>query len=452
MSIEQEKYDVAVIGSGIGGLGAGALAARAGYKTLVVEGLDRLGGRMSTVEYQGFKLPTGAIAIHRGDQVDDIFKHAGVTVELADVPPLYYRLAGNDFPMPAKGSISTMLDLVAKLDIDRTKLVTGLMRAGATEKIMGAFRRGIKEPEKETMTFKDWLLQYTDNELAHDIFDCISCALLGCHTFEVSSAGMFAWFVTMGGARHVGVAPQGNIRNMEKLAEVVRKNGDVWTRCPATGITVSGGTANGIVVQREGNEVKVSAKTVISNARPERTVKLAGETNFDEGYLRMLRMRIRPHPCIIVFVASDIPLWPEEGSAAILMLTGSRRIKSFVPISTIAPQLAPPGQHLMFGLGSPVSSETRVNVEEETRQAMLDLEEQLPRFKEHGKVLMIDVRNIDHQFPDVVTRPGMTIPPETPVKNLYNVGDAILAPGLAGTTGAADSALRVVEMVKKRLK
>ena len=450
--MEQQKFDVAVIGSGIGGLGAGALLAHSGYKTLVVEGLDRLGGRMSTIEYQAFKLPTGAIAIHRGDQVDDIFKHVGVPVELLDVPPLYYRLKGKDFAMPAKGSISTMLDLVGKLDVDRTKLVTGLMRAGATEKIMGAFRKGIKEPEKEQMSFKDWLLQYTDNELAHDIFDCISCALLGCHTFEVTAAGMFAWFVKMGGARDVGVAPHGNIRNMEKLAEVVKKNGAVWTNCPATGITVSGGAAAGIIVQKDGKEVRVAAKMVISNARPERTVKLAGESNFDEGYLRLLRLRIRPHPCILTFVASDIPLWPEEGSAAILMLTGTRRIKSFVPISIIAPQLAPPGQHLMFGLGSPVSSEKRVNVEEETRQTMLDLEEQLPRFKEHGKVLMIDVRNIDHQFPDVVTRPGAGLPPETPVKNLYNVGDAILAPGLVGTTGAADSALRVVEIVKKKLK
>lgn len=450
--MQQNKYDVTVIGSGIGGLSAGALLAHAGYKTLVVEGLDRLGGRMSTIELEGFKLPTGAIAIHRGDQVDDVFKRVGAEVELVDVPPLYYRLRGKDYAMPAKGSISTMLDLVSKLDVDRTKLVTGLMKAGATEKIMGAFRKGIKEPEKETMTFKDWLLQYTDNELAHEIFDTIATALLGCHIYEVSASGMFSWFVTMGGSRHVGVAPRGNIVNMEKLANVVRKNGDVWINCPAKAIMVSGGAVTGIVVAREEKEVTIASKVVISNARPERTVRLAGESNFDDGYLRLLRLRIRPHPCILCFVASDVPLWPEDGSAAISMLTGARRMRSFVPLSSIAPQLAPPGQHLMFGLASPLTSETRINVEEEARQVTLDLEEQLPRFKEHGRILMVDVRNIDHQFTDCVTRPGLGLPPETPVKNLYNVGDAILAPGLVGTTGAADSALRVLEIVKKRLK
>ena len=43
--MQQEKYDVVVIGSGIGGLGAGSLLADRGYKTLVIEKLARVGGR-----------------------------------------------------------------------------------------------------------------------------------------------------------------------------------------------------------------------------------------------------------------------------------------------------------------------------------------------------------------------------------------------------------------------
>lgn len=57
--MQQEKYDVVVVGSGIGGLGAGALLAHGGYNTLVVEKMSRIGGRCSTEEYEGFKLPTG---------------------------------------------------------------------------------------------------------------------------------------------------------------------------------------------------------------------------------------------------------------------------------------------------------------------------------------------------------------------------------------------------------
>ena len=75
--MQQWNYDVVVIGSGIGGLGAAALLADKGYKILVVERINRLGGRMSTDEFEGFKLPTGALAIHRGDEVEAGYRGAG---------------------------------------------------------------------------------------------------------------------------------------------------------------------------------------------------------------------------------------------------------------------------------------------------------------------------------------------------------------------------------------
>ncbi|MBU2609017.1 MAG: FAD-dependent oxidoreductase, partial [Chloroflexi bacterium] len=86
--MEQLKYDVAVIGSGIGGLGAGAILAHQGHKVLVVEKLARVGGRFSTNEVEGFKLPTGAMAVHRGGPGDEIFKRLGLEVDLVPVPPL----------------------------------------------------------------------------------------------------------------------------------------------------------------------------------------------------------------------------------------------------------------------------------------------------------------------------------------------------------------------------
>ncbi len=58
-----DKYEVVVAGAGVGGLCSAALLAHYGYKVLLVEALERLGGRLSTVDQEGFKTPTGAVAL-----------------------------------------------------------------------------------------------------------------------------------------------------------------------------------------------------------------------------------------------------------------------------------------------------------------------------------------------------------------------------------------------------
>ena len=90
--------------------------------------------------------------------------------------------------------------------------------------------------------------------------------------------------------------------------------------------------------------------------------------------------------------------------------------------------------------------------EEEMRQIALDLQEQLPRFEKHGRVLKMVPKDIDDDLPEVRTRAGFGIPPETSVKNLYNVGDAIVSASAGGTTGAVEFARLAVEMITKRVK
>jgi len=450
--MQPEEYDVAVVGSGIGGLCAGALLAHRGYKTLVVDKRSFIGGTFSTQEYEGFKLPVGAVMIHEGAGMDETFRDAGTDLELIMVPKLFWRFEGKDYEMPAKGSIAVMFNIINKLEVERVKLVGGLAKAVASEKIKQALVRGYREPEKETITFRDWLLQYTDNELAHNIFDSIINGLLGGHSYEMPASALFSWFLKMGGAREVGLAPHGPSVEMDKLAKVIRTNGDVWTNCPATRIVVERGRAKGIVVQKDGSEVEIASQVVISNTGSKATVGLAGEENFDDGYLRMTRLRHRPVPIIAAYVASDRPLWPENGDPAILMLTGTRRIRCIVPLSNISPELAPPGQHLLFAVGGPPSSFAPMDKEEEARQTSLDLKEQVPGLEKHGRILKIDPRDINDELLYGWAPVGFTMPVETPVKNLYNVGDGMSPFGLIGTTGAVGSARQVAEMVRKLLK
>ncbi len=452
--MQKEKYDVVVLGAGIGGLGVAALLARSGYKTLVVEKRDFVGGRFSSYEYEGFTLPTGAVTIHYKDtETEQIFNETGAKLDLIDVPVLYYRIEGKDYEMPAKGALGMGLDIISKLEEDKAKLLGGFAKAMSKEKILGAFRLGTKEPEKERgITFKDWLLQYTDSELAHGIFDTIVGTLAAAHSYEISASAVFSFFVAMKGFREVAIPPRGNRVNMESLAEVVKTNGDVWISCPAKRILVERGTAKGIVVEKDSQEIEVDGQVIISNLGPKATVALAGPDNFNEDYLKDTRMKLKPKSVTMVFAASDRPLWPESGEAAILMIVGARRITSTIPLSSVSPQLAPPGQHLLFAFGSPVSCEVHMDKEVEQDQILRDLKEQFPLFEKHGRILKFDSRDIDDDLPEMRARVGEGMSVETPVKNLYNVGDACPTMGYTGSNAAAETAIRVSKIVKKQYK
>ena len=109
----KEKCDVVVLGGGIGGLGVGALLASRGYKVLVAEKRDFVGGRFSSYEQEGFTLPTGAVTVHYKDtETEELFKETGAELDLVDAPRLFYRIAGKDHEMPPKGAIGVGLDII----------------------------------------------------------------------------------------------------------------------------------------------------------------------------------------------------------------------------------------------------------------------------------------------------------------------------------------------------
>ena len=99
-----EKYDVVVIGSGMGGLSAGALLAHSGYKVLMVEKDDKVGGRFSTKMVEGFKLPTCSLLIETGGSIEKVFKEVGADFDLVGAP-LSYWIDGQYYLLPTKGRV-----------------------------------------------------------------------------------------------------------------------------------------------------------------------------------------------------------------------------------------------------------------------------------------------------------------------------------------------------------
>jgi all-trans-retinol 13,14-reductase len=93
------KYDVIVIGAGLGGLTAGAKLAKEGRKVLVLEQHDRPGGCATTFKRRDFTMEVGLHemdGLHARDIKHRIFDDLGITgkVEFLKVPEFYRFLNG----------------------------------------------------------------------------------------------------------------------------------------------------------------------------------------------------------------------------------------------------------------------------------------------------------------------------------------------------------------------
>jgi phytoene dehydrogenase-like protein len=422
-------YDAIVIGAGAGGLFSAARLAHRGYRTLLVERLDKVGGRASTTDIDGFKVNDGAIVIEVGGITQQTCEEVGAAFEIREPkPPILYRVGGKDVDVTGGG----WGFLLSKLTRQGAKLVKGL----------GAARNDSGLPEEELST-ADWVRSYTKNEGVQGVFRNMCASVFAVSSEDLPARVFLTYFTRKSAFKRFGFHPDGTIGLWNALADAFgRHGGTLWLSAPARSILVEDTRVGGVVVEQDGVEVTVTAPVVVSDLGPFATLDLVGREHLPSEYVDLVRSRNRPSSMITVNFASRERLVEVPG---MLSFAKSRRLAYVANFTDICPEMAPPGWHLYVGTAVPEPATGDFDEQAETELLLADLREQIPGFAEKARILSTTITR--DGWPPQRAVAGFDLPHTTPLAGLWNVGDAVKEYANGGTTACAETAQLVVEEI-----
>ncbi|MFC1944822.1 phytoene desaturase family protein [Chloroflexota bacterium] len=436
--MEKKIVDVAVIGSGIGGLCLAARLSHAGYKTIVLERMPLIGGRFPFVDYKGYRIPLGALTLYYGERDPAILTLRDVgdetDFEMRSMPPPDWRIGGKDHRMPGKGMLWHLIALTSRDKAEEQRVVDAVRRA---------FRWKVPS---DSISFDEWLRGLTDNRGIWSIFQAWCVQIVGMNLWECTAGDLVRCFINFAGAQQL--IPKGGLTSIvDALARAIReKGGEILTSVEAESIAIKDGMARGVKASGHDLELDIEAQVVVSNAGPRKTVELAGPDNFDRGYLEDLK-EIRPLPGFWFMVSSNGPLYEWPGG---LYAPESRRWQLCVDYTLRCPELAPGGKNWMGFYQAPGNG-LLYDPMKEYKLFMDDLADLFPDYKKLGAEVLL-ARHFTSEWPCVRSWPSHDRHQKTPVENLYNVGDAVNPPEWMAGSGAAMTAKLVAEDIKARIK
>ncbi|GAB3385472.1 NAD(P)/FAD-dependent oxidoreductase [Amycolatopsis echigonensis] len=429
--MSNHDYDALVIGAGAGGLFTAARLTHLGYRTLVVERLDQVGGRASTRDIDGFKVNNGAIVIEVDGITQQTFEEVGAKFDVRrPSPPILYRIGGKDIDVTGGG----WGFLLSKLTKQGAKLVSGL----------GAARKDDGLPEDQ-MTTAEWVSKYTKNESVHGIFRNMCGSVFAVGSEDLPAKVFLTYFTRRSAFKKFGFCPEGTVGVWNSLAEnITAGGGDIWMSSSVRSLTVSEGRVTGAVIERGGESVEVTTRIAVSDTGPAATVGLVGADNLPDDYRDEVRRGDRPTAMITVNFASRERLVDAPG---MLSFAKTRRLCYVANFTDVCPEMAPEGWHLYAGTSVPKPSVGDFDEAAETELLLADLRDEIAGF---GSARILSTVVTRDDWPPQRAVAGFDLPHTTPIPNLWNVGDGVKEYGNGGTTACAETAKLVVEQIAQQ--
>ncbi|MBP2367633.1 phytoene desaturase family protein [Pseudonocardia parietis] len=430
-SVQPEStFDALVVGAGAGGLFAAARLAHAGYRTLVVERLDKVGGRASTTDIDGFKVNDGAIVIEVGGITEETFAEVGAEfdVRTPEVPVLY-RVGGKDLDV-TRGGWGMLLSTLTR---QGAKLVSGI----------GAARKDDDALPGSELSTAEWVARYSKNDAVQGVFRNMCASVFAVGSEELPARVFLTYFTRKSAFKRFGFCPDGTIGLWQSLAETVTaRGGEVWLSSEVEKLHVADGRVTGATIRRDGTAVEIGCRVAVSNTGPAGTVALVGADALPADYRDQVRAKDRPCSMLAVNFASRERLVDVPG---MLLFSKTERLCYVANFTDTCPEMAPPGWNLYVGASVPKPSVGDFDEEREVALLKKDLGEHVPGF-DAARVLSVAVMR--DGWPPQRAVAGYDLQPDTPIANLWNVGDGVKEYANGGTTACAETAALVVDRIK----
>jgi phytoene desaturase len=417
-SAAPDRFDAVIIGAGAGGLSAAARLVAAGRKVLVAERLDRVGGRASSEQIEGFTVNIGAIAIERGGVFEETFDLIGVPLDIREPSPATVFYIDGKVINVAKGGWGMLLGTFTK------------QAAKIGAKFADA-RSGGELPE-EKMTTKQWLEQYTSNETVHALFRNLCAAIFAVNAEELPARAFLTYFAIKGAFKRFGFCPRGTVGLWNDLAGGIRsKGGEIWTGAFVAGMHTQDGRVTALDIVRNGVSQRVEAGVVISNIGPSATVALSGAEAFGADYVEKARTQPRPAANIVINFATQKRLLDVPG---LITFGRTRRLCNMGELTATCPELAPAGWYMYVAYAVPRPAIGDFDEKVEIEESLQDLRDLFPGFAD---AKMLSIRVMRGEWPAQRSCAGFDMPQDTPLANLWHVGDAVKEYGDGGTQACA---------------
>jgi all-trans-retinol 13,14-reductase len=236
------KYDIIVIGAGLGGLTAGAKLAKEGKKVLVIEQHDQPGGYATTFKRGDFILEVGLHEMYGpapGDMKTKIFQDLDVFSHVEFIPlPEFYRFTNGRFDVTIPHDPAVAAERLSALF------------PGETAGIKAYFDQ-ILQPKKKVFEGQDRSLgEFLDSVIANDDLKLILLGNLGYFNDDPYSLSLSYYSISQGSYFSGGASfiKGGSQKLSDTLAGFIRDHGgEVLLNHVVTSVKTEGRNVSGVL-------------------------------------------------------------------------------------------------------------------------------------------------------------------------------------------------------------